>query len=210
MKKINWIILLFILLLPATCLAEKIYLYEDLYYGMSFEEAQHIIKTGKIENNSAYGIETITIENYNFTPILTFNKKNKLIKVSLAFKIYSEKKDLLSYKIMQYLNSFTHRILYITNNGIYALKIDKTIFDNAIKEGFYIYYCLGKKTYIDAAKNSDKTFSSIVKNIPRNRRIILCYMLKNMLILDFELFKDVYKKENPFYQTVQKLEQQIY
>ena len=76
MKKIIFFILVY-LLLPFTAFAEKTYLFEDFYYGMTKKEVKEIEKLTETKDLSTYISEKyFYIKEYNFAKFFSFDKKN--------------------------------------------------------------------------------------------------------------------------------------
>ncbi len=211
MKKIIFFILVY-LLLPFTAFAEKTYLFEDFYYGMTKKEVKEIEKLTETKDLSTYISEKyFYIKEYNFAKFFSFDKKNRLISVSLMYDISSapiksgiSKEEYINYITMEYINTFSTRFLHITGSGFYQ-NIDRQTFSNAIINKFYFYYALGKDTFLTINKKSDGTLKNFIQNIKPNNRIIEVYLFDNYLSIEFKLFKDTYKEGEPLFIAIEKI-----
>lgn len=217
-KMKNFIIVLFIILsIPSICFAEKTYLFEDFYYGMSRKEIEKSEKLTKVENQAFYYTERyFYIGDYSFGIYLNFDKNQNLKDISLFKDIsnipekYSQinMEEYLNYKVMEYINSFATRFFYVMND-MYYTSIKNNDFIKAIKRKNYFYYALGKDTYRNIKNKSDGTMSNFYKLIQKNNRIIEVSLIGDYLSINFKLFKDVYKDGEPLYIGVKRMNQSL-
>ena len=217
-KMKNFIIVLFIILsIPSICFAEKTYLFEYFYYGMSRKEIEKSEKITKVESQTFYYTERyFYIGDYSIGIYLNFDKNQNLKDISLFKDIsniperYSQisMKEYLNYKVMEYINSFATRFFYVMN-GMYYTSIKNNDFIQAIKRKNYFYYALGKDTYRNIKNKSDGTMSNFYKLIHKNNRVIEVSLIGDYLSINFKLFKDVYKDGEPLYIGVKRMNQSL-
>lgn len=213
MKKII-LALFFILLGSSLCFAEKTYLFENYYYGMTKTEIEKNETLFPIKGypSSFLGEKYFYLENKNtkiylkFFISLSFDEKQKLKGVSLQTDLSSlpdnyygfDTNTYATYKVMEYINSFAVRFLYVMNDKAF-LSSNKEEFDNAIKNRRYLYYAIGKDLYKKISKKTDGTLQDFLKNIKKTNRVIEVSFLDNYLTINFKTFKDIYKDGEPLY-----------
>ncbi len=205
MKKI--IFLLFFLLIPFCANAQKTYLFENFYYGMSKSDIEKIEKIEPTKDTSCWISDKLFyIGKYEFNIFFTFDNRKKLKNITLFRQLitnnYNEK-EFINYKVMEFVNSFSTKFFYFMDNNFFYNRADMQTFNNSIKNGLYFYYAIGKDTYIKIKNKSDGTFTGFINSIGKNYKIVEISFIKDCLSIDFKIFKDIYKKGEPLFEGAQ-------
>lgn len=208
MKKIFFILFVFLSFYQISYASNKHFLYKDYYYNMPFNEALSISNPIPCK----YNANNLCLKNEQFSGLywdMVLNFENGKLKYIDIESSYSKKDFVKSLNVIQ-----KNKMLlcnYINENRYVDLIIHKKEIKDILREIFNIFDSNKMNTFVymdmkyikrnSKGQISDKTTKDIIKRYPKYERIVIANKIYDKMfitfgtIIDFLAILDFYAKE---------------